>query len=202
MAILDYFIIIFCISVSAALITKLFGILYTSWSLQPSRFVSGSGFSEIRPLFNKRSIEDEKVEIPASLSMKEKKELQDITNNIVSFKVFCASERSLSQIFNLIPWESRGVLRFDGLDIHFTGIRYRPKFFSLNKTAVRVKYKFPRNQVKISYLPSKLFRDGGLSWLKMEVHNRKFYFTSGHHSRLAKSNQVSTQDIYEIVTDI
>jgi hypothetical protein len=196
---LDYLVLILCLVLSIGLIAKLLGIFYTFFSLMPSSFLSGSQISKLLGRF--RSKKGNITHLRDSLE-KEKSILNNELSDFLSFKVFCASERSLSKLFNLIPWESSGILKFDGSDIHFNGIRYRPKFFHLKSKTIRVKYRFPRNQVKISYLPSRFMRDGGLSWMKMEVHNRRFYFTSGRQNRLAKNRQVTTQDIYEIVTDI
>jgi len=100
---------------------------------------------------------------------------RDEVSGQFSFRVFCASERSLSKFMNLFPWESRGVLSFDGTNIHFIGIRTRQVLFSARKAKIKVRYKFPRNQVKISFLPSSFLRDGGLEWVKMEAHKHKFY---------------------------
>ncbi len=127
----------------------------------------------------------------------------DNENGRISFRVLCASERSLSKFMNLFPWESKGVLSFDETNIHFIGIRSRKIFLRKTDSTVKVRYKFPRNQVKISFIPSNFLRDGGFEWVKMEAHKHKFYFTSGHQTRIGmRAKDFSTFDIYDLVTDV
>ena len=179
----DQLFVLILILAGCILVYRLLGLVYTSWRLGPSDDVS-----YLNDFNSESNIENISFDLDS--------------NSKSYFNVFCASERSLSQPFNFTPWESRGQLLFDGSDIHFSGVRYRSKVFSLRKKAVKVKYRFPRNQVKISYLPSRILSGGGLSWLKMEIHNRRFYFTSGHRTQIKVGGpKVTTQDIYEIVSD-
>lgn len=130
-------------------------------------------------------------------------EEQNGGNTPLSFRVFCASERSLAKVMNLFPWESRGILSFDGADIHFSGVRTGQFLFAAKQPKLKVRYRFPRNQVKISFVPSSFLRDGGFEWIKMEAHKHKFYFTCGRKSRIRiGSENYSTLDIYDIISDI
>ena len=210
------------LSVAASIIVyRLLGLFYTSWkfnrdedispypsplesindaknALFSSSILDQQGLVKSEPIINSLIPEVETSKVEANTNDHLEK-----SNSNNSFNVFCASERSIAKPFNFTPWESRGILVFDGTDIHFNGTRDRGKIPFLKKSTIKVRYKFPKNQVKISYLPPRVFRDGGLSWMKMEIHNKRFYFTSGHRTRLAVGNtKVTTQDIYEIISEI
>lgn len=120
------------------------------------------------------------------------KSLEDNSNDRNKYSVFCASERSLANPIRLFPWESKGILVYDGTDIHYEGEK---------KSGRKVKYKFPRQQVKISYVPPKFWRDGGLTWMKMEAHRQKFYFTTGKAPVEIDDNE-STTGLYKLVSDL
>lgn len=181
MTISDAIFIIGLACVCALIIYKVFSILYTTWYFNPSDHYFDPNFKDISGFSDEEDDRDEKH----------------------LFKVYCASERNLSKLLNLFPWESSGYLTYDGTNIHYSGIKSKSIGLLKNSPARKVKYRFPINQVRISYLPPSYMRDGGLEWFKVEAHNRRFYFTSGHNSRIKiGSKQITTQEIYEIVSDI
>ncbi|HMO17365.1 MAG TPA: hypothetical protein PKA63_04525 [Oligoflexia bacterium] len=126
-----------------------------------------------------------------------------------SFCVYCGSDRSLGSIFRFFPWESRGVISFDGNEIHYEGSRHSHGILERlglkRKKNSHIRYRFPRQKVKISYMPPRFWRDGGLTWMKMEAHQENFYFTTGK-SRLGivdnDDGELTTTGIYKLVSEI
>lgn len=110
-----------------------------------------------------------------------------------TFSVLCSSEKALKRTFKLLPWESKGKLKFDGSIIEYEGIR---------RNGGRVRYQFPRDGVKISYLPPRLLRDGGLTWLKIESPHSKFLFSSIIHENIEMPEAESTTGIYRLVSNV
>lgn len=111
-------------------------------------------------------------------------------------------------MLKLFPWESRGVLSFDDNEIHYEGSRYKSNLLErlgvLKRKPIHVKYCFPRQKVKISYIRPDFWRDGGLTWMRMETTQREeFYFTTGR-SRLGIDQEETdtTTGIYKLVSDI
>lgn len=138
--------------------------------------------------------------------------------NSSSFAVYCASNDSISDLLSLFPWESRGILSFKDDEIYYEGSRYIPRILRLGYRPLRnktkrgfpvVRYKFDKKKVKISYIPAKFYRDGGLSWMRIEVssvdnQNEVLYFTTGR-SRLGigdTPNSRSTKNLYKLVSEI
>jgi hypothetical protein len=137
------------------------------------------------------------------------------SGNCTSFCVYFATEDSMYNFFTLFPWESRGILSFNGNEIRYEGSSYVPwsgipRF--LNRSRIfkrkysRVQHYFNKQKAKITYIPPKFWRDGGLTWMRLEVDDRPYYFTTGR-SRLGimdiESSEVeSTTGLYKLVSDI
>lgn len=127
--------------------------------------------------------------------------------NCNSFCVYCASEESLYNFFNLFPWESRGILSFKDDEICYEGAKYNPSFFrklrKQKRKAPRVRHYFNKQRVKITYMPPSLWRDGGLTWMRLEIDEIPFYFTTGR-SRLGVTDIDSERvaGLYELVSEI
>ncbi len=133
------------------------------------------------------------VMVPRIIRLEGDKVDESSSNVPNSFRVFCSSERILNKIWKILPWESTGVLVFDGANIHYQGEKKRGR---------HVQYKFPRHNVKITYLPSNYYRDGGLTWISIESHSFKFFFTSVTKSEFDLDDSESTTGIYRLVSNL
>ncbi len=136
--------------------------------------------------------------VPRILKIEANKLDQKVTKNADlksenTFRVFCSSERVLNRFWKVVPWESKGLLKFDGADIHYEGLRARGR---------RVQYRFPRNHVKITYLPPNYLRDSGLTWISIESHNFKFLFTSLNKAEFEIEDSETTTGIYRLVSNL
>jgi hypothetical protein len=126
-----------------------------------------------------------------------------------SFCVYCASEDSIYNLFNLFPWESRGILSFNDNEICYEGSKYIPSLYRklglIRKRPPRVRHYFDKQKVKITYIPPRFWRDGGLTWMRMEVEDTPYYFTTGR-SRLGiidvESDSESTTGLYKMVSEV
>ncbi len=126
-----------------------------------------------------------------------------------SYCVYCASEESLYNFFSLFPWQSRGILSFKDNEICYEGSKYIPSFFRrlgfTKERPPRVRHYFNKQKVKITYIPPKFWRDGGLTWMRVEVDDIPYYFTTGR-SRLGimdvQSESESTTGLYKLVSEI
>lgn len=187
---IDYTLAGVCVLISILTLYKLLAIIYTSYTY--SRIDQDSFFKDYKAT---------ELGIKMAPHSSAHNELS-VDQEALNFKVFCASERSLARFFNLFPWESIGLLSFDGNDISFIGYKSRSTRFFKKPRKLLVRYRFPKNQVRISYIPPNFLKDGGLEWLKLEAHRHKFYFTSGHSKKIKpKSNVATTRKICEIVSD-
>ena len=131
-----------------------------------------------------------------SISAREKKtialELSDVGSQ---HPVFYASQLKFASLFSKLPWEAAGVLvsRAENYEFHVDSAR-----------GPQLLIRIPKQESKIHYLQRGFLRDGGLSWLEIELYGEKHYFTAGKVlPRLEQSSspQLSTTGVYEALSD-
>jgi hypothetical protein len=131
-----------------------------------------------------------------------------------SFCVYCASNESLHGFLNVFPWESRGILSLESNNIHYFGTKYKNSILHKlilyplgisKKKCTHVRYTFNKQKVKVTYIPPDFWRDGGLTWMRMECDEVPLYFTTGK-SRLGifdlNKESESTTGLYKLLSEV
>jgi hypothetical protein len=131
-----------------------------------------------------------------------------------SFCVYCASNDSLYGFFNIFPWESRGILSLENNEIHYVGSKYKTSILHKlllyplglsKKKCSHIRYSFNKQKVKVTYIPPNFWRDGGLTWMRMESDETPLYFTTGR-SRLGildfNRESDATTGLYKLMSEV
>ncbi len=104
-------------------------------------------------------------------------------------------QEHFKKVFRLLPWSAVGVFIIRANEFEFVG----RKLSSLKE----VKFSFPKDEARLSYIPKSFVRDGGLSWFAIELDGEEFYFASEQLPVLKdKKESMSTTGIYNLVSDL